>query len=49
MSGSTITSLDYQDISVQSGGRYYYVVTALGTDGAESPYSNEVTADIPNP
>jgi hypothetical protein len=48
MSGSTITLLDYKDISVQSG-HYYYVVTALGTDGAESPYSNEVTADIPNP
>ena len=46
---SIVNSLSYKDASVQSGGRYFYVVTALGTDGVESPFSNEAAADIPNP
>lgn len=46
---SVVNSLSYRDANVQSGGRYFYVVTALGTDGVESPFSNEVAADIPNP
>jgi hypothetical protein len=49
VNSSMVTSLNYRDASVQSGGHYFYVVTALSTDGAESPYSNEVAADIPNP
>lgn len=49
INSSTVSALNFKDVEVQSGGRYYYVVTALGSDGAESPYSNEVTADIPNP
>ncbi len=47
--GSIVNSLSYKDASVQSGGRYFYVVTALASDGVESPFSNEVAADIPNP
>ena len=47
--GSVVNSLSYKDASVQSGGRYFYVVTALASDGVESPFSNEVAADIPNP
>ena len=46
---SIVYSLDYRDTTVQSGSHYFYVVTAQGTDGVESPFSNEVTADIPNP
>jgi hypothetical protein len=49
LSGAVVSALDYLDSSVLSGGRYFYVVTALGTDGLESPFSNEVSADIPNP
>src|SRR5579863_5715674 len=49
ISGGVITTLNYLDSSVLSGDRYFYVVTALGTDGLESPFSNEVSADIPNP
>jgi Transmembrane protein 131-like N-terminal/Abnormal spindle-like microcephaly-assoc'd, ASPM-SPD-2-Hydin len=49
ISGSTVSSLDYQDFSVQSGGRYYYVVTSVDPGGAESAYSNEAQAEVPNP
>jgi hypothetical protein len=34
---------------VVSGQTYYYVVTAEGTTGLESGYSNQVTAVIPTP
>lgn len=47
----TTASLDastsYSDNTVQSGKTYYYVTTAVGTDGVESSYSNEVEAVIP--
>ncbi len=49
ITGSMVSALNFKDIEVQSGGRYFYVVTALGADGIESPFSNEVDADIPNP
>jgi centrosomal CEP192-like protein/HYDIN/CFA65/VesB family protein len=49
LSSAVISTLNYVDSSVLSGGRYFYVVTALGTDGLESPFSNEVSAEIPNP
>jgi hypothetical protein len=48
INGTAVTSLDYLDASVSSGSRYFYVVTAVEPDGAESAYSNEATADIPN-
>jgi hypothetical protein len=37
----------YSDINVMSGQTYYYAVTAVGTDSAESGYSNEAAAAIP--
>ena len=37
----------YVDSSVVSGATYYYVVTAVGTNSAESGYSNEAVAAIP--
>ena len=49
ISSAVVTTLNYSDSSVLSGGSYFYVVTAVGTDGLESPFSNEVSADIPNP
>ena len=49
ITGSIVSALNFKDAEVQSGGRYFYVVTALGADGVESPFSNEVAADIPNP
>ena len=39
----------FADGSVQSGQTYYYVVTAVDTNGAESVYSNQVQAVIPSP
>jgi hypothetical protein len=47
ISGSIVSSLAYQDDSVQSGDRYYYVVTAVEAHGSESAYSNEVAVEIP--
>jgi hypothetical protein len=39
----------YVDDTVKGGSTYYYVVTAVGSTGAESAYSNQVTAVIPGP
>ena len=48
VSSSSITSLSYLDSSVESGSNYFYVVTAIASDGTESAYSNEVSVDVPN-
>jgi hypothetical protein len=48
VNSSLVTSLGYSDPTVQSGARYFYVVTAVQSDGDESTFSNEVSADIPN-
>ena len=40
-------STSYVDYTVQSGCTYYYVVTAVDSNGLESAYSNEVVAVIP--
>jgi hypothetical protein len=37
----------FHDTNVSSGTTYYYVVTAVSQDGAESSYSSEVMAAIP--
>lgn len=42
-------STNYVDNSVSSGLTYYYVTTAVATNGSESPYSNQVQAVIPSP
>ncbi len=44
---SAISAQAYTDSTVVSGQTYYYVVTATDNTGAESGYSNEVTAVIP--
>ena len=38
----------YADTSVQSGQTYYYVTTAVDSQGGESAYSNQAQATIPN-
>jgi hypothetical protein len=40
-------SSSYTDSTVQSGSTYFYVTTAVGTDGVESAYSNQVKAVVP--
>lgn len=37
----------YTDTTVQNGETYFYVVTAVDSAGAESPYSNTAKAIIP--
>ena len=44
---SIIDSLSYTDDTVANSSTYYYVVTAVDSEGNESPYSNQVSAVIP--
>jgi hypothetical protein len=41
-----VPALDYVDTSVATGATYYYVVTSIDSTGAESAYSNEVSASV---
>jgi hypothetical protein len=41
--------LKYTDSTVQAGTTYYYVVTSVAADTAESAYSSQVTAVVPKP
>ncbi len=38
----------YTDPAVQRGVTYYYVVTSVDSNGTESVFSNEASAQIPN-
>jgi fibronectin type 3 domain-containing protein len=49
ISSSVINALDYHDDDVQSGSRYFYVVTAVDAEGTESAFSNQASALLPNP
>jgi hypothetical protein len=49
INSSLIPATSYVDSSVASGGKYYYVATAVDTSGNESTFSNEASATIPNP
>lgn len=48
VNSSIVSAVDYSDSAVLSGAHYFYVVTAVQSDGDESAFSNEVSADIPN-
>ncbi len=39
----------FTDTSVSAGTTYYYVVTAVASDGTESVFSNQATAVVPTP
>lgn len=43
------TATNYTDSAVQSGQTYYYVTTAVSSQGIESSYSNQAQAVIPSP
>jgi fibronectin type 3 domain-containing protein len=47
ISTEILPSPTFRDISVTSGRRYYYSVSALDRVGNESPKSPVVTADVP--
>ncbi len=47
LTASVDSNTAYADDSVQAGLTYYYVVTSVNSSGAESAYSNQVSAAIP--
>ena len=50
LNGSTpVPALTYTDTVVQAGLTYYYVVTAVDSEGNESAYSNQASALVPSP
>jgi Legume lectin domain/Abnormal spindle-like microcephaly-assoc'd, ASPM-SPD-2-Hydin len=42
-----VSTLGYVDSSVSAGATYYYVVTAISSQGVESSFSNEVSVTVP--
>ena len=42
-----VAALNYTDSTVQNGTTYYYVTTAVDSNGNESVYSNEASAVVP--
>jgi fibronectin type 3 domain-containing protein len=44
---TSLTGESYTDTNVKSGTTYIYVVTAVDSQGRESPYSGEASATIP--
>ncbi len=47
INGALVGSTNYSDGTVVSGTTYFYVVTAVGTNGLESGYSNQIQASVP--
>lgn len=47
LTASADSNTTYADDNVQAGLTYYYVVTSVNSSGAESAYSNQVSAAIP--
>jgi hypothetical protein len=47
LNSTLITGLDYTDENVVAGMTYYYVATAVASDGTQSAPSNEVSATVP--
>jgi fibronectin type 3 domain-containing protein len=45
--GTPIAGTSYSDSNVTSGTSYYYVVTAVASDGNESSYSVQVAVSVP--
>jgi fibronectin type 3 domain-containing protein len=47
LNSDLVFETSYTDTSVQSGMTYYYTVTAVDSEGAESAYSNVALATVP--
>ena len=47
LNSSLIATTNYNDLTVQSGYTYYYVSTAVNSQGQESVYSNQAVANVP--
>jgi fibronectin type 3 domain-containing protein len=49
LNSTPINGTGYVDEDVTAGARYYYVVTAVGSEGVQSAPSNETEATVPTP
>jgi len=49
LNSSLVMSTTYTDNTVAAGKTYYYVVTAVDSNNAESSYSNQAQAVVPSP
>jgi hypothetical protein len=49
VNGSLIAGTSYVDKNLSSGATYFYVTTAVQTNGVESGYSNQAEAVVPTP
>ncbi|MHB8413637.1 MAG: choice-of-anchor D domain-containing protein [Candidatus Acidiferrales bacterium] len=49
LNASPVPGITFTDTNVQSSQTYYYVVTAVDSNGVESVYSNQASATIPTP
>lgn len=47
VNSALVGGLAFTDTGLQSGSTYYYVTTAVDSNGNESTFSNQVTANIP--
>jgi fibronectin type 3 domain-containing protein len=47
INSSLVIGFNYSDATVQNSITYYYVTTAVDSNGVESSFSNEVSAPIP--
>jgi len=47
LTSNTVDALEFADTSVSDGTTYYYVVTAVDSQGVESGFSNQISAIIP--
>ena len=47
INSTLVAPTNYSDQTVSSGTTYYYTVTAVGTNGIESAYSDQVSATVP--
>ena len=48
LNSSPVSGTTFMDESVTAGSTYYYVVTAVGSDGVQSSVSGEVSVTVPS-
>jgi fibronectin type 3 domain-containing protein len=49
LNSTPVNGTTYADENVTAGATYYYVVTAVGSDGVQSAASGETEATVPTP
>lgn len=48
LTSSLVPGTSFEDLAIDKGTTYYYVVTAVDSQSRESAYSNEVIAAVPS-